>query len=420
MNRRVAIATSGIILSLLLGGFAAQPQAPTFAMFKIAQNAPDREPASAQKRLADANIAFGFKLFSALVSKKVEQNTVVSPTSIAIALSMLYNGAGSETKAEMAKALSLEGMTLEELNGANLALQQSLENADSGIQLAIANSLWIRQGLSLRHQFLKNNRQYYDAQVTNLNFASPEAVGIINRWVAEQTEDNIEEIIDRINPDDVLFLLNAVYFKGNWSEAFDKAQTQTQIFYSADGSSKQHPFMSRRDEYQYYENDRFQAIALPYGEGDLSMYVFLPRQGGNLNAFLSQLTPQNCNQWLSQFKSRQGLLKMPRFKSEYKVELKDVLATLGASSMFDGNRADFSAMTSEAVAVDRVSHRTFIQVNEEGTEAAATTGVGVQVTSAMPENQPFEMTVDRPFFFAIRDRRTGAILFMGAISQVVE
>lgn len=363
----------------------------------------------------NANPQFNLKLFSAIAKTNRDRNIFVSPTSIAIALSMLYNGASGTTQQEIASLLSLSKIDLKILNTTNASLLQNLQSADPSVDVAIANSLWARQGIAFRHQFLKNNRQFYQAQVTSLNFDSVESSGIINRWVEENTLGKIMQVVDRINPDDIMFLINAVYFKGNWTNQFDKNLTAQQSFYLANGTSKQHPFMSGAGDYRYYENQQFQAINLPYGDRRLSMYIFLPKKNSNLNTFLGQLNPTNWNQWLSQFKSQKGTIELPRFKQEYEIELSKTLMALGLKTMFDANKADFANLTSERVKVNSIKHKTFIEVNEEGTEAAASTSVGVGVTSATPSSKPFSMIVDRPFFYAIRDNQTGIILFMGTI-----
>jgi serine protease inhibitor len=366
-------------------------------------------------QLVNANLQFGLKLFSNISKSNGDSNVFVSPTSIAIALSMLYNGASGTTQQEMTAAMSLSGLDIKTLNEANQSLRETLKNPDPNISVAIANSLWSREGFSFRHQFLRVTRQFYDAQVTSLDFASPDAVGIVNQWVDENTQGKITRIIDRLDPNDVLFLINAIYFKGSWTNQFDTKLTAQQPFYLTNGTSKQHPLMSRQGKYRYYENQQFQAVRLPYGRNQLSMYVFLPKKDSNLNSFIGQLSPQNWNQWLSQFKERQGLVKIPRFKIQYEIELKNALAALGMKTMFDEAKADFTDLTSEKVKVDSVKHKTFVEVNEEGTEAAGVTSIGIQVTSVAPTTAPFTMIVDRPFLCAIRDDRTGTILFMGKI-----
>ena len=368
-------------------------------------------------KLVDANTKFGFKLFQEVLKQDSKRNVFVSPTSIAIALSMTYNGASGETQQAMANALELQGMSLDNINQANNTLKASLENADPAVQMSIANSLWARQGISFNPEFIKQNQQFYGAKLTELDFATPDSSNIINNWVKENTRGKIDNIVGQLKPDDVLFLINAIYFKGNWTKKFDKSQTTERPFNLSNGSQKQHPMMSQSGKYRYYENETFQAVSLPYGKGRMSLYVFLPSKTTNLNTFQQQLKSENWQQWMNQFRLRQGSVELPRFKFDYDIKLNNALKALGMETAFS-NQANFSNMTSASVAINEVKHKTFVEVNEEGTEAAAATSVGMVLTSArMPAEEPFQMVVDRPFFCAIRDNQTGTILFMGSIKE---
>ncbi|MEQ9372369.1 MAG: serpin family protein [Coleofasciculus chthonoplastes F3-SA18-01] len=415
--RRTGIIAAGIIFAGLLAGLISQkinaqnssnPQKPEL----IAQ----QPNLSVDTQIVEANTKFGFKLFSEILQENSNKNVFISPTSVAIALAMTYNGASGETQAAMANALELQGMSLSEVNQANEALKTTLENADSDIQLSIANSLWAKQDISFKPDFLRRNQEFYDTQVTNLDFANPEAKRVINNWVKENTNGKIPQIISEIQPNDILFLINAIYFKGNWMEQFDKDKTVERPFYLVDGTQKEHPMMSQSGEYQYYEDDTVQAISLPYGKGRLSFYVFLPRETVSLDTFEQQLTPENWQQWMNRFGKRDGSIVLPRFKLEYEIQLNKALKALGMDVAFD-DRADFSNMTEADVLINQVKHKTFVEVNEEGTEAAAATSVGMVLTSAAIPQTPFEMVVDRPFFCAIRDNQTGTILFMGSIRE---
>jgi serpin B len=368
-------------------------------------------------KLVDANRRFSFKLFSEILKQDSKKNVFVSPTSVAIALSMTYNGANGETQQAMAKALELQGMSLQQVNQANDALKASLETADPAVQLAIANSLWVKQGVTFKPDFMQSNQQFYKAKVTELDFAKPEAPGIINSWVKENTRGKIDKIVQQIDPADVLFLINAIYFKGKWTNEFDKNQTSERPFYLSNGTQKPHPMMSQSGKYRYYENETFQAVSLPYGKGRLSLYVFLPQKDTNLDRFQEQLTPENWQQWMNQFGMRQGSIQLPRFKFDYDIQLNTALKALGMEEAFDAGRANFSNMSPASVKIDEVMHKTFVEVNEEGTEAAAATSVRAVLTSARMPSQPFRMVVDRPFFCAIRDNQTGTILFMGSIQE---
>ncbi|NEP59760.1 MAG: serpin family protein [Symploca sp. SIO2G7] len=385
---------------------------------------PKNSPTAAQppnlpvdEKFVEANTKFGFKLFSEILKQEKDKNIFISPTSVAIALAMTYNGASGETQQAMAEALELQQLSLEDINQANNLLQTSLATADPDVQLSIANSLWAKQDVPFKSEFLQTNQQFYGGKVTELDFASPEAPKVINSWVKENTNGKIEQIVEQLQPDDVLFLINAIYFKGNWSEQFDKSKTTERPFYLTDGTTKQHPMMSQVGNYRYTENDSFQAISLPYGRGRLSLYVFLPREQTNLQAFQQQLTPENWQQWINQFQMRDGEIQLPRFRFDYDIQLNNALKALGMETAFTASQADFSNMTSVPVKIDEVKHKTFVEVNEEGTEAAAATSVGIAVTSAVIPKSPFQMVVDRPFFVAIRDNQTRTVLFMGSVVE---
>ncbi|XGV95981.1 MAG: serpin family protein [Leptolyngbya sp. BL-A-14] len=373
-----------------------------------------KKTAAVDPRLVTANTTFGFKLFSQLLKQDNGKNVFVSPSSVAIALAMTYNGASGATQQQMAKALELQGMSLSELNRANASLKAQLENPDAGVQLAIANSLWARQGTPFKPAFIQHNREFYGAQVTDLDFASPNAAATINNWVKENTRGKITQIVDGLKPDDVMFLINAIYFKGTWTRAFDKSETVSKPFYLTNGRSKPHPLMTQTGSYKYYENDQFQAVSLPYGKKQVSMYLFLPKKSSSLSDFTKTLTPENWQQWMQQFRTQPGSVQVPRFKLEYEVELKKALSALGMPIAFDASKATFDELSTVSTKIDQVKHKTFVDVNEEGTEAAAATSVGIVATS-MPMNEPFQLVVDRPFFCTIRDNKTGTVLFMGTI-----
>jgi serpin B len=371
---------------------------------------------SVDSKLVAANVRFGFKLFSETLKREGNKNVFVSPSSVAIALAMVYNGAAGETQQAMAKAMELQGISLSELNQANAELIKLLENPDPKVQLAIANSLWARQGIPFNPGFLQRNQQFYQAKVTELDFQAPGAVATINNWVSQNTRNKITEIVDRLSPDDVMMLINAIYFKGNWSKQFDPATTKQEPFFLGNGRQKSHPLMAQTGEYRYLENDQFQAVSLPYGNSQrMSMYLFLPKSNSSLSTFLQTLTADNWEQWMRQFRSREGSVKIPRFKLEYETELTPMLSALGMGTAFT-RQANFSGLSSVPVQIDQVKHKTFVEVNEEGTEAAAVTSIGIRATAIMP-TQPFDMVVNRPFFCAIRDNRTGTVLFMGAIAE---
>jgi serine protease inhibitor len=375
---------------------------------------------STDSKIVAANNKFGFKLFSELLKKDSGKNIFISPPSISFALSMTYNGANGTTKEDMAKALEIKDLSLEEANKENNALIRTLINLDDQVKLDIANSLWGRKGIEFNPTFIKNNQDFYKAEVASLDFASPEAAKTINQWVSDNTQKKIEKIVDdKIDPSTLLFLINAIYFKGSWTEKFDKTLTKDRTFTLSDGKTKQHPMMERSSEdFKYYKGDTFQAVSLPYGKEKMSMYVFLPNKESNLTTFYKNLTAENWQKWMNQFSKKQGQVVLPKFKLEYESSLNDALKALGMATAFDMEKADFKNMFAKSIQayISEVKHKTFVDVNEEGTEAAAVTSVEVRATSAMP-GQPFQFVADHPFFYAIRDSQTGTVLFMGTVTE---
>lgn len=374
---------------------------------------------TSDSKIVSANNKFGFKLFSELLKKDKDKNIFISPPSVSFALSMTYNGASVTTKDDMAKVLEIKDMSLEEANKENNALIRTLINLDDQVKLEIANSLWGRKGIEFNPVFIKNNQDFYKATVTALDFNSPDAVKTINNWVSENTQNKIEKIIDPpIDPATLLFLINAIYFKGSWTDKFDAALTQNRSFTSSAGKSKQFPMMSRSsEEFQYYKGDTFQAVSLPYGKEKISMYVFLPNKDSSLDDFYKNLNADNWQKWMSQFSKNEGQVVLPKFKLEYESSLKNALKALGMDIAFDPDKADFKNMFAKPMQayISEVLHKTYVDVNEEGTEAAAVTSVTVGATSVMLPKQPFQLIADHPFFYAIRDNQTGTVLFMGAV-----
>lgn len=367
---------------------------------------------------------FGFKLFNELVPAYDDQNLFISPASVAIALAMTYNGAAGATADAMTAGLSLDGMDRGEINTAFADLLTLLANPDSAVELSIANSLWARQGLPFKEDFLQRNTEYYRAEISALDFSSQDAAPTINKWVNDQTRGKISGIVDPpIDPSAILFLINAIYFKGEWTYAFNDTLTEDGAFYLLDGSAKQHPQMHQSGDYAYLENDQFQSVRLPYGKNErLAMYLFLPRAESSLKDLEGTLTADNWSAWMEEFRMMEGDIALPRFRLEFNATLNDALIALGMGTAFDPSAADFRDMfptsASANVYISKVKHKTFVEVNEQGTEAAAVTSVEMALTEATPgPPQRFSMIVDRPFFFAIRDDQTGTVLFMGSIVE---
>ena len=369
-------------------------------------------------RLTAASTRFSLKLYDQLLKQRSD-NTFVSPASVMLALAMTYNGADGTTRDGMARALEIEGMSLEDVNQSFSNLRSALASTDPKVQLKIANSLWARNGFTLDPAFVERNKKHYAAEIANLDFSDPSAPKIINAWVSKNTEGKIDKIIEQIKDGDILFLINAIYFKGQWEHEFKKENTKPDVFRLTGGAQKQVQMMSQSGSYLYYKGKDFQSVALRYGKGGVSMYIFLPDELRSLNQFERDLTTENWNAWMQSYRMLPGEVKLPRFKVEWESSLIHALSALGMEESFDSKRANFSQMaklnTDARIYISEVKHKALCEVNEEGTVAAAATAVGAALTSLPPP--PFSMKVDRPFFFAIRDNQTGLILFMGSVAN---
>lgn len=373
--------------------------------------------------LTEAQTRFGLKMFQDIYGQQPRANHFMSPLSLSIALSMLYNGASAETQAEMSKAMQLEGLSLSELNQGSLTLRKRLANPGAGVEILIANALWGKHGITFKPDFLKDNLSFYNAQLTALDFGTPAAVSTINKWASDNTRGKIPQVVEQIDPMTILILMNAIYFKGDWSEPFKESETKPMAFRKADGTSKDHPMMARGDKFRYVHSTdgKFQAMALPYGKDEQSeMLLFLPDAGQTLESLVAQLTESNWKAWIGQLRSREGRVVMPRFKLKTEMPLNDTLRRLGMVRAFSESEAQLDKLVETAGLkpfVSNVKQDAFVEVNEKGTEAAAVTTITVGATSVQLPQEPFEMILDKPFLYAIYDKRTESILFMGALNE---
>ena len=415
MNRKQSIQKTFLCLTCLVSLMFAGCNDLDSILRDAMQN--DAEVILINTNVVTANTQFGFDLFNEIRKIEQDKNIFISPLSISIALAMTLNGASGETEQAMANALQLQGLGSESINAGYAGLRHALQTSDPKVTLTIANSLWARQDVPFKQDFLQRNTQFFGAEVSTLDFTDPNTLTTINQWVNTNTNGKITKILDEINPDMVLFLINAIYFKGTWQTEFDPSHTRDGAFYLATGDEKQVSMMTRTGDYSYYENyeAKFQAISLPYGDGRMSMYIFLPYRESDLNTFLDGLNTENWENWISQFHEREVFLSMPKFKLEYEKTLNTPLESLGMGIAFAPWLADFSRMADlevlgENLYIGEVLHKAVVEVNEEGTEAAAVTSVGIRATSAPPA-----FMANRPFFFAIHDNETKTVLFMGTV-----
>lgn len=365
--------------------------------------------------VVNASNQFGFDMMQDLVTNADEHdNLLISPLSISYALNMTHNGAKEETKTEMAQSMNLEGIPLPEVNESYRHLTESLQNADDKVTMEIANSIWYRDTFSVEDEFIQVNQDYYDAEVSPLDFSNTEAAKeTMNNWVANKTHDKIERIVDYINPLDVMFLINAVYFNGQWKYQFDEALTSDKPFYTRDEETLMAPFMQIKEDFLFLENDICSGVELPYGRGNFTMVLLLPDEGYFPEDIVNSFTAESWDNMISDGTSQEILVELPKFKFSYKKLLNQTLKNLGMEKAFDKYAANFEKINSHGgLYISRVKHKSFIDVNEEGTEAAAVTSVGM-TNFSMPDNISF----NRPFVFAIREQSTNTILFSGIVER---
>jgi serpin B len=371
------------------------------------------------QKLSSGNNAFAFSLAKELGKEKAGENIFISPYSISTALQMVRAGAAGETKAEMDRVLGVQGASGDALAKAYKDLDAGIRAGASNAVLNVANAIWYAPNVQLKPQFSALNDQYYGAKLSALDFTDPRASGVVNRWVEEATHGKIKQMIEGpMSGMTGAFLCNAIYFKGTWEKQFDAHETQDRQFHLAYGQQKAVPMMRQQRSFEYKETETFQAVRLAYAGSRLGMYVFLPGTNSTPQKLVEEFGAAGWEKSVAgTFAKREGTLQMPRFKMEYKAELKAPLMTLGMQRAFRAGTADFSGMTTMPLYVDAVKHKSFVEVNEEGTEAAAATGITMKMTAIGPATRPFQMIVDRPFVFVIEDQPSHTILFLGEVVE---
>lgn len=385
--------------------------------FVVASAADDQSEGKIEAVNAKVPEKFATNFFK-IAAKNTDTNVVISPYSVSTALAMTYNGAVGKTKTEMQQVLGYEGLSDASVNKLNANLSKSLMQVNPLSELTIANALFAKKDAVFNQNFINTNNKYFGAKLESLDFANSNSFAInkINDWVKENTKGKIAAILDKAPKDVILYLVNAIYFKGTWLNEFKKSETQTADFKLDSGSTKSVQMMNRSAKMLHMQGDNFQAVMLPYKDNRLQMCIFLPSQKSTIATLIARFNEQNWQQWMSKFSNKQGNLALPRFKVEYKTELSKVLKEAGMPCAFNEDCADFKKMIEQDVFISRVLHKTYLEVNEKGTEAAAATAVEMMPRGALfNPTPPFNMVCDRPFVIAIRDQQSGAILFMGAI-----
>jgi len=408
--------TTMMILAAALGALAVQGEIRPKAPQASKSVAPIAQPV-----MAAANDAFAVAMYGRMAAQK--GNVFFSPSSIHTALAMTYAGAAGQTATQMFQALALPGdLPATRVHPAYKAFLDVLKpGKDAGYQLNVANALWGQKGFAWLPEFLKTTKDNYGAGLREVDFAgaTEEARKTVNGWVEKETKDKIKDLLPRgiLTADTRLVLTNAVYFKGDWAVQFDKRATADAPFHLSADKTVQAPLMYRKDRFGYTEDQAVQVLSIPYKGNELSMVVLLPKALDGLPAVEKDLNPIRLNGLLGGLRPRKVEVYLPKFKATCRFRLEQPLQALGMIDAFDAAKADFSGMDGKKdLYVTAVVHKAFVDVHEEGTEAAAATGVAIGLTSAMPDPEPV-FRADHPFLFLIRHNATGAILFMGRLAD---
>jgi serpin B len=403
MGRRFAM-----LIAIALG--------PSACRSEIVTSEIDRLPRAltiAERAVIRSSNAFGFELFQRVVSGEDGPNVFLSPLSASMALGMTMNGSAAETWEAMRLALHFGGLTETEINDSYHGLFDLLLGLDPLVDVRLANSVWSQRGFPFQPSFFTTVRDYFEGEARELDFADPAAVDVINQWASDATNGRIDKVLERIAPEHIMFLLNALYFKGTWERKFDAPETSAAPFIRADGSQVSVPMM-RLPEGPILSTTtpQFQAVELAYGGKAFAMIVLLPADGHDLSSIVASMDDDAWAALVASLDSTSLEVRMPRFRIEYEELLNTPLIGMGMGIAFSG-AANFTRLTPvPGVCIHFVKQNTFLEINEEGTEAAAVTTVGIGRVSL-----PVPFVVDRPFLVAIRERLSGTILFLGTIGD---
>jgi len=405
---------SGLFAIVALAAACHDPTAPSGGAPRI--TALPRALSSGEQAVIGASNTFGFNLLRELDRTRADSNIFMSPLSASMALGMTMNGAAGQTFDEMRSALAFGTRPSAEINASYRSLIDMLRTLDKTVDFRIANSIWYRAGFPFEATFLDESKQFFDAKVAPLDFAAASAVPTINTWVKESTNGKIDEILDGPIADDVvMYLINAIYFNGSWTARFDKGLTRQDEFTTIDGTTAPIAMMRRTDTVRVAETAGAQVVDLPYGGGAFAMTIIMPKPGKSVSSLVSSLSADSWQAAVGNTAARSVELQMPKFTLRWEALLNDPLEALGMRLAFQGDAADFTRMSRAAgnrLYISKVKQKSFVDVHEEGTEAAAVTSVEIRVTCACG---PQVIRIDRPFIFAIRERLSGTILFLGKI-----
>lgn len=364
-----------------------------------------------EKDVLGGSTQFGLDLFKAVSKQEIYKNRMISPLSVSLAFGMVINGAENNTLKQIKEYMGYSGLSNDEVNQANLSLISKMANVNKSVVFDIANSVWYRQGFSIKEKFLNDNKYFYNAEISKLDFSNPSSVNTINNWVSGKTNGKIPTIIDDIDPRSVLFLINALYFKGDWMYIFDETKTKTVPFYNEDKTNAvtDVKMMHLKTNFNNYVDENLVCVDIPYGDSLFSMKVIMPADGQSFNNMLYMLDKNYLSKINKEMKLGEIEVGLPRFRVSDNMELQDVLASMGITDAFT-DKADFSKITDDFIYISKVIHKTYIDVNEKGTEAAAVTAVDFRTTS-IGQNFIF----NKPFIFIISAYGYDNVMFIGSI-----
>ena len=384
---------------------------PLFA-FSLPQCSSEK---TAPNTVAKAYAEFSFDLYKKEAAAYKDKNIFISPASVALALAMTIEGSAGETEKAMLQTLKLKGINRKDFKTGNKILITNLMQKEGKVELSIANSIWLKESIKFNKEFKSDIEEYFMSNLFPLSTAKP-----INKWVEEKTNGKISNIIDRVSKNDIAYLINAIYFKGSWAKEFNKKETKPRSFYLANGNEITVDMMKQKNRFKYLKTESFEAVTIPYGDGETSISLFLPNRDSNLDTLYKNLSYKSWKLWESEFRKREGTIEIPKLEIEFKSRLNNSLSALGMEIAFSPKRADFSNMCKVSnglnIYISKVLHKTFLKIDEKGTEAAGVTAVGITLTSSAhkPDNV-FLLVFNRPFFIIIKDDSSGLPLFMGSI-----
>lgn len=378
-----------------------------------------RELSQAEKKLVKADQSFSLNVFKEVVASDSSENIFISPLSISMALGMTMNGAKEDTYTEMKQTLAYGDIELSEINEGYKSLIELLTTVDPKVTMEIANSTWSRQGFAVEQDFSASLKEYFDAEAHEMDFSDPATTDIINGWVSDKTHQKIAKILSSIPSDAIMYLINAVYFKGDWVYEFDPEKTSERNFKTEQGENVTVEMMNQQHHFPFYISDEVQMIDLPYGDSLFTMSILLPGNADTpIEEFIgNSLTQQNLDNWYQNLSVSEVGIILPKLELEYKLGMNKVLKAMGMQKAFAPAEADFTGINKNGgLFITQVLHKTYLKMDEEGTEAAGVTAVEIGITSIGAGSIPV-ITVDRPYVMVLREQSSGTILFMGKVGN---